>query len=65
MMAATMPGARGLAAMEAAFTTEAAVNVGVCACDEGNQRQKEIAIPINVVRNVYSISDETISKSNF
>jgi hypothetical protein len=60
-MATTIPGARGPAAIEAAFFTEAAVNVGDCACAESAKTAKEIVMPI-VVRNVYSISNEFISK---
>jgi hypothetical protein len=58
-MATTIPGAIGPAAIEAAFTTEAAVNVGVCASAERAKREK-IVMPISEVRNVYSISDEIV-----
>jgi hypothetical protein len=51
--------------MEAAFRTELAVNVGVCACAESAKTENEIAMPNDVERNVYSISDETMSKYNF
>ena len=61
VMATTIPGARGPAAIEAAFFTEAAVNVGVCACAESTKTAKEIVMPI-VVRTVYPISDEFIQK---
>jgi hypothetical protein len=49
----------GPAAIEAAFFTDAAVNVGVCACAESAKTAKEIVMPI-VVRNVYPISDKFI-----
>ena len=52
----TMPGAMEPGAMEAALTTEAAVNEGVCASAEKAKREKEIVMPISDVRNGYSIS---------
>jgi len=61
MIAATMPGAIGPAAMEAALTTEAAVKVGVCARAETARNENETVIPILDVRNGYSISDEIVS----
>jgi hypothetical protein len=51
-MAATMPGARLPGVMDAAFSTPEAVKVGVCACAESASRENEIAMPMNVVRNV-------------
>jgi len=61
----TIPGAMGPAVIEAAFITEAAVNAGACACAESASTEKEIVMPINVVRNIYSISDKVMSKSIF
>jgi len=60
-MATTIPGAMGPETIEAAFFTEAAVNVGVCACAQSAKTAKEIVMPI-VVRTVYPISDEFIQK---
>ena len=65
VMAATMPGAMGPAAMEAALTTEAAVNAGVCARAENAIREKRIGIPSRDVRTVHSISDENIANYPF
>ena len=51
----TMPGAIVPAAREAAFTTEAAVNVGVCAAAGIGAKAIEIASAISDVRNGNSI----------
>jgi len=56
VMATTMPGAIGPDTIEASFNTVAAVKVGVCACAERANREKEIVIPNNDLRNLYSIS---------
>jgi hypothetical protein len=55
-----MPGAMGPDTREAAFTTEAAVKDGVCACAENAIREQKIVIPVREVRNGHSISDENI-----
>jgi hypothetical protein len=65
VMATTIPGAIGPAVIEAAFSTDAAVNVGAWACAESARTERESEMPMSVVRNVYSISDETMSKSVF
>jgi hypothetical protein len=65
VMFTNMPGAIGPATIEAAFATEAAVKVGVCAAAEKAQKENETVIPISDVRNGYSISDDIVSKYSF
>ena len=61
-MFTTMPGAMAPATIDAALTTEAAVNEGACAWAENAKREKEIVMPVSDLSNGNSLSDEIVAK---